>query len=196
MENGDRIWRIRFHSKGAITLNFLLENFHIPQGAKIYLYSNDRTALLGAYDASQNNDAKVLSTWLVDGDDVWIEYFEPQKVAGQGNFTIKKVVHGYRSQLQFAADKGLNDSGNCNLDVDCEIDADLEALKNHAKKGVVMLLSGSSGFCSGSLINNTSNDGTPYVLTAHHCGLNPTNWAFRFNWISPNPVCATPQNST
>jgi lysyl endopeptidase len=196
MENGDRIWRIRFHSKGAITLNFLLENFSIPRGAKIYLYSNDRTALLGAYDATQNNDAKVLGTWLVDGDDVWIEYFEPKKVAGQGMFTIKKVVHGYRSQLQFAADKGLNDSGNCNLDVDCEIDADLEALKNHAKKGVVMLLSGSSGFCSGSLINNTNNDGTPYVLTARHCGTSPANWAFRFNWISPNPVCATTQNST
>ncbi|HZH70557.1 MAG TPA: secretion system protein Por, partial [Flavobacteriaceae bacterium] len=108
LENGDRVWRIRFHSKGAITLNFLLEDFHIPRGAKIYLYNNDQSALLGAYDASQNNEDKVLSTWLVEGDDVWVEYFEPHQVAGEGNFTIKKVVHGYRTQNLFANEKGLN----------------------------------------------------------------------------------------
>lgn len=196
LENGDRIWRIRFQSEGAVTMNFLFEDFYLPRGGTIYLYNNDRTALLGAYDHAQNNNERVLGTWLIDGDDVWIEYFEPAKEAGQGILQIGRVVHGYRSQAQFAQNRGLNDSGPCNLDVDCEIDADLESFKNHNKKGVVMLLSGSSGFCSGSLINNTANDGTPYILTARHCGQNPTNWAFRFNWISPNPVCASTQNSS
>lgn len=196
LENGDRIWQIRFKSEGAITMNFLFEDFYLPRGGTIYLYNNSKSALLGAYDHNQNNSERTLGTWLIDGDDVWIEYFEPAKERGNGVLQIGRVVHGYRSQSQFTQQRGLNDSGACNLDVDCEIDADLETFKNHNKKGVVMLISGSSGFCSGSLINNTSNDGTPYVLTANHCGSNPTNWAFRFNWISPNPVCATTQNST
>jgi hypothetical protein len=47
-----------------------------------------------------------------------------------------------------------------------------------------MLVSGNSGFCSGSLINNTLNNGKPYVLTANHCFSNPATWVFRFNWQS------------
>jgi hypothetical protein len=46
------------------------------------------------------------------------------------------------------------------------------------------------------LINNTANDGTPYFLTANHCFSDPSSWAFRFGWISPNPVCASNTPST
>lgn len=195
LENGDRIWRIRYQSEGAITMNFLFEDFYLPIGGKIYLYNNSRTDLLGAYDHNQNNNDRTLGTWLVDGADVWIEYYEPAKVTGKGILQIGKVIHGYRSQAQFSTEKGLNDSGNCNHDVDCPI-GEFEDFKNHNKKGVVMLMSGSSGFCSGSLINNTANDGTPYILTANHCYSNPAAWSFRFNWISPDPVCASTQNSS
>ena len=42
------------------------------------------------------------------------------------------------------------------------------------------------GWCSGSLINNTRNDGTPYYLTAFHCqhGYTPYYhlWRFDFNY--------------
>ncbi len=194
LKNGDRVWRIRYQSEGAVTMNFLFEDFYLPQGGTIYLYNNERTDLLGAYDHNQNSEERVLGTWLVDGEDVWIEYHEPARVKNQGKLMIGKVVHGYRSQSQFAVEKGLNDSGNCNHDVDCPI-GEFEDLKNHNKKGVGILLSGGSGFCSGSLINNTANDGTPYFLTANHCFSNPASWAFRFNWISPNPVCASTANS-
>jgi hypothetical protein len=56
-----------------------------------------------------------------------------------------------------------------------------------------MLVSGSNGFCSGALINNTANDGKPYVLTANHCYSDPTNWIFRFNWQANE--CTNPANS-
>src|SRR5690554_8156608 len=61
------------------------------------------------------------------------------------------------------------------------------------RNSVVMLVSGSNGFCTGALINNTQFDGTPYVLTANHCGSNVTNWIFRFNWQSDN--CNNPPSS-
>lgn len=195
LSNGDKIWRIRIKSEGAKTLNFLLKDVFLPEGSFIYLYNHDKTAVLGAYDAKENNAEKTLATWLIDGDDVWIEYFEPAQVNTPGTLKVAQVTHGYRSQKQFAANKGLNDSGNCNHDVNCPI-GELEELKNHMKKGIVILLTGGSSFCSGSLINNTANNNIPYVLTANHCYSNPANWSFRFNWISPNPVCASTQNST
>lgn len=195
LENGDRIWRVRFQSEGAITMNFIFDDFYLPNGGKIYLYNNEKTALLGAYTHQENNSERMLGTWMIDGDDVWIEYYEPLKEAGKGILQIGKVVHGYRSQSQFTQNKGLNDSGNCNHDVDCPI-GEFEDLKNHNKNGVAFVIM--SGFvCSGSLINNTTNDGTPYFLTANHCNAgSPATWSFRFKWISPDPVCATTQNSS
>lgn len=197
LKNGDRIWRIRFSSKGARTLNFLFSDFFMPAGASVYLYNNSRTDLLGAYDATQNNEERVLGTWLVSGDDVWIEYYEPAAVKGQGNLEIFKVVHGYRSSDDYlkSPDNDLNASGSCNYDVNCSIAA-INEMKERNKNSVALMIANSSGFCTGALINNTSNNGVPYFLTANHCYSNPATWSFRFKWISPNPVCAQNVAST
>lgn len=196
LENGDRIWRIAIESKGALSMNFIFDDFFVPKGGSVYLYSDDRSDLLGAYTNVQNQESGILGTWLVEGEKVWIEYFEPAKMTGEGRLHIAKATHGYRNAESFNVAKGLNDSGNCNLDVDCTIGADQDEIKNHNKRSVGILLSGGSGFCTGALINNTNNDGTPYFLTANHCFSNPASWAFRFGWISPNAVCATTQNSS
>lgn len=198
LPNGDRIWRMRYQSAGAKTMNFLFSDFYMPTGAKVYLYNNEQTDVLGAYDAQQNNEEHVLGTWLVKGQDIWIEYYEPAAVAGQGKLEIFKVVHGYRTSegLLKSPDDDLNGSGNCNYDVNCTLGG-IDDLKDINKKAVALIITDNSGFCTGSLVNNTSNDGTPYFLTANHCYSNPSQWAFRFNWISPNPVCAgnTPSTS-
>jgi lysyl endopeptidase len=197
LPNGDRIWRIRYMSKGAKTLNFLFSDFYMPKGAKVYLYNNDHSDLLGAYDAAQNSDDRVLGTWLVTGEDIWIEYYEPLAVAGQGKLEIFKVIHGYRTSdaMTKAVDDGLNGSGACNYDVECYM-GEIDGFKDINKKAVALLITNGDSFCSGALVNNTSNDGTPYLLTANHCYSNPGQWAFRFNWISPNPVCAGTEPST
>ena len=195
LPNGDRIWRIRYVSDGAKTMNFLFSDFYMPRGAKVYIYNNARTDLLGAYDATQNNDQRVLGTWLVKGDDIWIEYYEPLEVAGEGKLEIFKVVHGYRSADDMAkSPNGIDDSGDCNYDVDCPMDID--DLKDINKKSVGLIIINGNSHCTGALVNNTNNDGTPYFLTADHCYSNPAEWAFRFNWISPDPVCASTSNST
>jgi len=196
LDNGDRIWRILISSDGALSLNFIFDNLFIPKDGSLYLYNDDHSDLLGAYTHKQNQEGGILGTWLVKGDSVWIEYYEPLSVQGQGTLHIAKATHGYRNADTFNQAKGLNDSGNCNLDVDCSIGEDWEELKEHNKRSAGILLSGGSGFCSGALINNTQNDGTPYFLTANHCYSNPASWAFRFGWISPNAVCATTENSS
>ena len=51
------------------------------------------------------------------------------------------------------------------------------------KRATMRTLSGGS-LCSGALINNTSYDGTRYVLTADHCGQS-SNTIFRFQYERP-----------
>lgn len=197
LDNGDRVWRMNIASPGALSLNVVFDDFFLPQGGSVYLYNDDKSDLLGAYTSIQNQDSGILGTWLVKGESIWIEYYEPAEVLGQGRLHIAKATHGYRNAETYRLSKGLNDSGACNLDVDCPIGADWQQLKDHNKKSVgILLTSGGSGFCTGALINNTNNDGTPYFLTADHCFSNPAAWSFRFGWISPDPVCASTDNST
>jgi hypothetical protein len=54
------------------------------------------------------------------------------------------------------------------------------------KKSVALIIDGGSAACTGALVNNTANDGTPYFLTANHCLGNPSNWIYLFNHESAN----------
>ncbi len=197
LPNGDRVWRLNIVSEGAKTINFVFDQYKLPAGASVYLYSDDRSSLLGAYTSSFNNEDEMLGTWMIDGDNIWIEYHEPKAVRGAGKLNVSKVVHGYRSVTETdLLAKGLNDSGNCNHDVDCPVGADWDPIKEDLKRSVALFILG-GGLCSGTLINNVNNDREPYFLSANHCDVgSPSTWSFRFNWRSPSPVCATTAGST
>jgi len=210
LSNGDRIWRISFVSTDALHLSVNFNNFYLPEGSNIYLYNNEKTDLLGAITPDANNEKNELGSWFVKGDRVWIEYYEPSAAKGQGKLNIGSIIHGYRlgntSQKGYQ-DKSLlkiNNSGDCNHDVDCAIGADFEAYRDELKKSVAFLNMGDGFICSGALINNTALDKKPYFLSAEHClerdtgnpVANPSIFSMRFNWISPNPVCAAINGST
>lgn len=195
LDNGDRIWRMTYTSKNAQSLNFMFDVFKIPEGAKLYVYNNAKDDLLRPFTHHNNNPEEVLGTWLVQGNQAWVEYYQPSNVVGEAKITIGSVVHGYRSAESYQ--KALGDSRDCNQDVDCDITYatdlfELNTRKEEVKKAVGLLVTGGTGFCSGTLINNTNNDGTPYFITANHCaGEDEGSWAFRFNWRSPEPSCST-----
>ena len=198
LENGDRIWRMAYSSKNAYSINFLFDAFKIPEGAKLYVYNAEKTDLLRPFTHHNNNPEEVLGTWLVEGDHAYIEYYQPANVVGEAKITVGSVVHGYRTTASY--EKSLGDSGDCNQDVDCDITPasdpyQLDTRKEEVKSASGMLVTGGSGFCSGTLVNNTNNDGTPYFMTANHCGGGEGSWAFRFNWRSPNPSCSTTAGS-
>ena len=196
LPNGDRIWQLRVKSKDAISMNFIFQDLFIPNGASIHLLKPDHSGYLGAYTSINNNVEKILGTDLISGEDIIIEYFEPYAVTGQGTLMVTDIVHGYRdvSLHENEVMKGLNDSYDCNRDVRCLTDP--EPLWLDESNSVAMIVVNGNGSCTGTLVNNTAQDGTPYFLTADHCLGNPATWAFRFKWISPNPVCATTANST
>ena len=196
LPNGDRIWQISIECKEAITINILLNNYFLPEGASLYLYDINKTNRVGAYTNRNNRSDGELGTELVHGQKIIVEYFEPSNVMGQGRFTISNVIHGYRSLdiVQNKLSRALNSSGDCNIDVNCPLGNGWD----NEIRSVAMIVVGGSGICTGALVNNTCNDGTPYFLTANHClGGGTGSWAFRFNWQSPpgTESCATTANS-
>ena len=199
LPSGDKIWRVEIECPGASTVNVLMENLFIPEGAFMYLYDAEKTNKIGAFTSRNNTNSGLLGTELIHGERIVVEFFEPKSVKGQSRLTITDVVHGYRSlnTIQGQLEKALNSSGDCNIDVKCPLGVGWE----DQIRSVAMVVVNGNGICTGALINNTCDDGTPYFLTANHClsGANvgaSLNWAFRFNWDSPVPSCATTANST
>ncbi len=181
LSDGSKLWRLAIKSEGAITMNLLLENVNIPSGASLYLFDDAKSTRVGAYTVRNNREDGLLGTELLHGDKMIVEYHEPANVAGQGTLTIANVIHGYRTLTRVQNDlaKALNSSGSCNIDVNCP----LGDLWKNQSRSVAMIVVNGNGVCTGALINNTCDDGTPYFLTANHClSGNTGSSAFRFNW--------------
>ena len=197
MKNGDHIWRLNISCAGAKNINLLYENFYLPKGAELYLYSGDQKQVIGAFTYQNNKVDRRFATELIYDDFLTIEYYEPAKLRGQGSLTISQVAHGYRGfTLTTEGDddgyvvEDIGDSGNCQVNVNCSPEGDNW---QNEKKGVAKITVGGSDWCSGSLMNNTAQDCTPYFLTAHHCRAgrdavsNPiaSNWVFYWNFEYP-----------
>jgi hypothetical protein len=214
LDNGDRIWKLNVVSNGARTINFMMDRYSLPAGAELYIYNKQKTDKIGPYTENENQENGVLGTWIVYGDDVILEYYEPRNVRGLGRISINEVSHGYRGFG--SAEKSflkLNESGACNVDVMCNPNqsssnnVDWTTVRDNYRHAVGVMIVNGSTFCTGTLMNNVREDGTPFFLTADHCLGNNTgdgrgstfpsnNWAVGFDWFTNTPDCATFANTS
>ena len=163
LPNGDRLWRLGLHSAHAHTINLLFDRFYLPENATLHIYTADSSHLLGAYTHRHNLPGQTFATTLLPGDHVYLEYYEPAAVRGQGAIHLSTVVHGCK-EFYFTTGKH-GSSGSCNIDIRYKEGDGYR----QAQRAVCMIMNGSKILCSGTLVNNTSQDRTPYVLTAYHC---------------------------
>jgi len=100
LDNGDKIWRLDISCQGALSINLLYDQFQIPDGAKFWVYSNDRKHSIGAFTSANNKgdigDIQGFATGLVYGDHIILEYWLPNDIKEVGIISIAYVVHGYR----------------------------------------------------------------------------------------------------
>lgn len=186
LSNGARIWRLAIESEGAKSLNLIFSRFNLPTSSKLFVYTPNGETVKGAYTEANENKNGGFAILPIAGDKIIVEYFAPVGVTQNPELEISYVIHGYRSFNKDAKDFG--GSGNCNNNVVCPEGNPWDA----QIRSVVLLLTGNgTRYCSGAAINNTANDGTPYVLTANHCGAG-TNDIFVFNYKSP--TCSPTQD--
>lgn len=185
LPDGGRLWRLRVHSPGAFSINFTFNDFWLPTGGKMYIYNQDRSYIIGAFTERNNKEDGYFATGLVPGSDVTIEYYEPAEALSPGIIQIENIVHGYRNF--FKTDPLSDDfgtSGSCNINVNCDVGA---PWANEIRSVAMILTSGGTRWCTGSMVNNVRQDLTPYFLTANHCLNGGQNtWVFMFRYESPN----------
>jgi len=186
LPDGRKIWRLRISSKGAEALTLDFDRFRLPLGAKLYVYAADKSHLIGAFTSKNNRSDLTFATRMVLSDDIVLELDLPAKLIEKPEISIFNVGYIYRNAETFLW-KGAKPAGSCEVNVNCSPEGDDW---QDEKRGVarILLKAGSQyGYCSGTLINNTRNDCTPYFLSAAHCAEESSDgdfpyWRFYFNY--------------
>lgn len=177
LPDGSRMWRVRLHAPHAYSLHVLFDRFVIPDGAELYVYNDDRSMVLGQYNALNVKPNGEFMFQPVEGEAITLEYVEPAWVDFPGEITIGQVFYGYRNVFVYwKSGRRGGTKAACETDVNCpqgdpwrdQINATLQIIANGA-------------LCTGSMLNNTNFDGDQLFITASHCG-NLNNAVFRFNY--------------
>lgn len=161
-------WKFELTVPGARGLIASFTDFYIPPGGKLYVYNiskNDFDAC--TYTNEDNPHGGPYSLEVFSQDNIVFEYVASRNIVERPRFETNEFGYKYKGDNP-KDPEGFNGSAICMVNVNCP-----EAINwQKEKMGVVRLrinTNSASYGCTGSLINNTRNDKTPYVLTAQHC---------------------------
>jgi hypothetical protein len=177
-----RVWRLRIHSPGAVSHNLGFTRFEMPAGAKLWIYDPDGKDVEGPYTSRHRSRHGRLWTPVIGGDEIVVELFVPAGAA-QPSLRIGRVNQGYRGLKNPGDDP---QEGPCNIDVICPQGAPFA----NQIRAVGVYTAGGVNKCSGTMLNNTALDFTPYFLSANHCDIDATNDdTVVVYWNFESPVC-------
>jgi hypothetical protein len=177
-----QLWRLRIEAAGALSLNAGFDRFALPKGGRLVVHAPELTG--GAYEftTADVRDHGELWTPVVLGDAMVVELTVPTAARHDHDLRLVQVGKGFR---YFGEDLG-DKSGSCNNDVVCP---EGDPWRPEINSVAVYTLNG-SWTCTGAMVNNTAEDGTPYFLTADHCGISGSNDASMVvYWNFQSPVC-------
>lgn len=198
--NDTKIWRLKISVEGAVGLGLYFKDFELASGDKLFVYSSDKSHVIGAFTNKNNRKSKLFATEPVKGDSILIELVDNLSNPLNSYFTINEVLVVY-TQMQFpqnGLDQGNNtksgvQSDFCEVNINCPEGAGWE----DEARGVVRIQvkNGDQAFwCTGSIMNNTALDFRPLLLTADHCARSEQNgyappedveqWIFHFGLVS------------
>jgi len=189
---GYNVWKLTIQSENAKSLNIIFSDIELPQDTRLFLYNEEEDQYLGAFTSQNNKTSHKFAVAPVAGDQITIQYEVPENLGTPVNFKITQVNHDFIGILKSVRRpyRGWA-AGECNVDINCEIGDPWTNLKN----AVCRLIVGGTEICSGTLINNTAEDQTPYVISAAHCydngGDEEADWnrahttIYTFNYESP-----------
>ncbi len=163
-QNGTRTYSYQITADGAFSLNLIFDRFQLKPGSKLYLYNADRTMLIGPITDAQNpKSGGEFWTDLVQGSTLLIDLQEPTAGSGTSELHLSSVVHAYKNLFP-GTNKANNGAGTCHPNMVCYPAFQFEG------DGVAMILtSGGSRACTGSMVNDMRQSFRSFFLTAFHC---------------------------
>lgn len=165
LPDGGTLWQYRINSGNCKSTQVVFEKFIVPDEAQLYVFSSDYNNIKGAYTKLNMRDDQEFVVGDIPGNNIIVEYYEPATASFSGQVVIGGIGQAYIDIFNTpssASSTGKYISINCNEGYDWQ-NQKHSVCKYTYNDGKYSYL------CSGALINNTANDGTPYFLTANHC---------------------------
>jgi len=165
LASGEQIRRQAIKSEGANGLILSFSELFIPEGGKLFIYTEDRTQIV-VFLHETNPSGGVFATSILYQDKIVLEYVESIISREQPRINISNIGFVYRSNADF------RNVMTCYINANCS-EGDDWLLQRNGVVGLRMNIANGRNrnwyICSGSLINNVRQDGTPFILSASHC---------------------------
>jgi len=167
--SGSLVWGTKVTVMGAYGIRMHLKSVHLPTGTRLWSYGSEGAPTgFGMELISSRGDI-----WApaVFAETAFLELEIPAGALKQGgSFEIADVAELVHPELLGAAPQAA-DSPSCLQDAACITSARFSPidLAHHAVAQLQFMVGNQAFLCTGTLLNDTKSDFTPYLLTAHHC---------------------------
>ncbi|MDO5625612.1 MAG: trypsin-like serine protease [Pseudomonadota bacterium] len=185
LADGAHVAAIAFTAEGANALRLGVLASQVPAGAVLRFYGAAGSPVVeitaaqvadmhevNAQAGTTGDDARMVWGPSTDGALATLELELPAGVAPEAlALAVPRLSHLMLTPEQAIEAPPRNTAhigraGSCNLDVTCESAFDAES---RAVAKMMYTKSGSTYMCTGTLLNDTRNSQTPYLLSAAHC---------------------------
>ena len=98
LPNGDRLWRLKITTTGNTVTGIGVhgsDKIHIPEGGKLFFYSDDKKQVVGPITKPNYECSKQLFVNTIPGKTVWVEYYEPKAQKGRSIFDIDALMYRF-----------------------------------------------------------------------------------------------------
>ncbi|MBT5408630.1 MAG: hypothetical protein HOK75_00020 [Phycisphaerae bacterium] len=188
LENGQYRWTYRVTCENSMSMNLGFGRYSMPISGTMVIMNRDINCHIRPFTSADNKDHGELWTPIIPSNNATIEIVVDavDKRALLRGIEITSINAGYRG-FKNGEDRG--GSGSCNIDVVCSQGNnwwdEIPSVGVYTLNGYLT--------CTGALINNTAQDGTPYFLTANHCGVtSSSDSSIVVYWNHQNSYCRAP----
>lgn len=185
-DDGSKMWRLKYKSSDALATAVFFNEYYMPEGSQLWLWSYDKSFFDGPYDHTYNNDHGYMATSEVYEDTAVLEYYQPADVVGELRLKTHGFGHYYTHIFDHRDEWSRGGSQPCEIDVKCPEGDGYQGQINAVTR--LRINDGQFQFlCTGVMMNNTALDCRQIMLTAYHCteGVSTSDLALmqvRFNY--------------
>ena len=92
LPDGRMMWRLSLAAEGATALGVVFDQYELPEGSELYLYNEGKSMVNGALGSHNNRPERVLSTRVLYGDIITIEYIENPNPLSSSRATMERLA--------------------------------------------------------------------------------------------------------
>lgn len=165
--DSSKLWLLDITSEGAYSINLIFSNYHLLKGDTVYVYNELGNKIVGPLTEKNNLKSGVLPLAPIDGSNLKVEFRQSALISPLRKLEIGSINHDYRNFRGLPNHNDFwwtdNSGDSCSLPVSCVPEI------TQVKQSVCLLIINGIELCSGTMVNNTAQDGKPYLLSAAHC---------------------------